>query len=63
LEGVDYLIETQVNCPACYEPIALQIDTSQGSYETIEDCGVCCRPMTIRVECRPGEILSVEAEA
>jgi hypothetical protein len=60
---VDYLIETQVNCPACYEPITLQIDTSQGSYETIEDCSVCCRPMTISVECRPGEILSVEAEA
>ncbi len=39
------------------------IDTSQGSYDTVDDCYVCCRPMTVYVECEPGEVISIQTEA
>lgn len=39
------------------------VDTSQGAHELIEDCQVCCRPMRVRVECEPGHVEFVEAEA
>ncbi len=56
------MVEIEVTCPSCFEPITTTVDTSQGSFETIEDCQVCCRPMEIAVVCRPGEILSISAE-
>jgi hypothetical protein len=58
------LREVQIDCPYCGEPGALDIDTSGGAEQSyVEDCHVCCRPMAVRVECRPGEILSVEVSA
>lgn len=56
------IVEAEINCPFCGELLTTQVDTSQGSYSTVEDCQVCCRPMEIIVECEPGEILSIQVE-
>jgi hypothetical protein len=40
--------------------ITIEVDTTQGDYETVEDCSVCCRPMTLRVACRSGKVDSLE---
>lgn len=57
IESVD------ITCPHCGAPHPLVVDTSAGGYETVEDCTVCCRPMRVRVDCEPGELIAVEAEA
>lgn len=53
---MDLLIPTQIQCPHCWETVTFEVDTSQGSYETVEDCSVCCQPMTLSITCRAGEI-------
>jgi len=55
------VVEIEVQCPHCGELFATMADTSQGSYETIEDCQVCCSPMQLKIECEPGEVFSVES--
>lgn len=40
--------------------MSLQIDTAVPQQRWISDCEICCRPMDVRVECEPGEILSLE---
>ncbi len=57
------IVEAEINCPSCYEPLTVMVDTSQGSHSTVEDCQVCCRPMEIVVECEPGDVISIEAYA
>ena len=59
---MDLLIEIDVACPHCGEVFPLQIDTSQGNHALVEDCSVCCRPITLRLACRPGEVLSVAGD-
>jgi hypothetical protein len=59
---MELLIETDVACPHCGEIFPLQIDTSERDQTLIEDCSVCCRPIALRLQCRPGEILSVEQD-
>lgn len=49
----------ELSCPYCGEVFTTFVDTSQGSFSTIEDCQVCCRPIQINVECAAGEIASV----
>ena len=58
---MDCLIPSEVQCPHCWEPFTVEIDTTQGSYETVEDCSVCCRPMTLRIVCDSGEVTSIDA--
>jgi hypothetical protein len=36
------------------------IDTTQQEQSLTIDCEVCCRPFEIRIECQPGEVLSVQ---
>lgn len=60
---MDWLITTQVQCPYCWEMNTVEVDTSQGSCETVEDCSVCCRPMTLKIACRAGEIDTVESSS
>ena len=57
---MDCLIASEVQCPHCWEMITIEVDTTQGDYETVEDCSVCCRPMTLRVACRSGKVDSLE---
>jgi Cysteine-rich CPXCG len=54
--------DIEVDCPQCGETFAIEADTEAGSYTTTEDCAVCCRPMTITIQCRPGEVLSVDVQ-
>ncbi len=38
------------------------VDTSVASQAYVEDCEVCCQPIEVRVTCRRGEVVSLEAE-
>jgi hypothetical protein len=56
----EWVQEVIADCPACGEPVALDVDTSAGPEQSyFEDCPVCCRPMEIYVQSRPGEVLSL----
>jgi hypothetical protein len=58
------LEEVVVDCPACGEAVALEVDTTAGGEQVYtEDCWVCCRPMQVVVRCRPGEVLSLRVAA
>jgi len=57
--AMNLVVETDVQCPYCGEYFAMSVDTSQGAYETTEDCTVCCRPIAFSIECEPGEVLAV----
>jgi len=55
------LVESEVDCPGCGEPVSLTVDTSAGSEQRYyEDCTVCCRPMEVRVRCAPGQLAAIE---
>jgi hypothetical protein len=56
------MVEVEATCPYCGAPIRLMVDTSQGPYETIEDCEVCCRPMQLNIDCEPGEVFAIETQ-
>jgi len=53
------VVEIEIDCPWCGERFPSVADTSQGSYQTIEDCQVCCRPIQLTIECEPGQVLFV----
>lgn len=55
------LVETDIECPWCFEQFPLVIDTSSGGYEMIEDCSVCCRPIQLEIRCSPGRLDDVQA--
>ena len=43
------LEEVLVDCAACGEAMALDVDTTGGEEQSyFEDCPVCCRPLIIR---------------
>lgn len=58
---MDILVEAGVQCPHCWEKSVIEVDTSLGDFETVEDCSVCCVPMTLRIACRSGQVVSIEA--
>jgi len=43
------LIEQDVYCPYCGEPITLLVDSSVEQSTYTEDCAVCCQPMLVHV--------------
>lgn len=47
-------------CPFCGQRTSLSVDTSVGDQEFVTDCEVCCRPVQVRIQCEPGEVLSVK---
>ena len=53
-------VEESIQCPFCGQTSEVTIDTSVASQSFVTDCEVCCRPMEIRVECEPGEVISLE---
>ena len=59
---MDLEVESQILCPYCGAVFTTVIDTSSGTFSTIEDCEVCCRPISINVHCHCGEIESVEID-
>jgi hypothetical protein len=40
-------------CPACWEPIVLELDLSGGTQVYTEDCPVCCQPMRVAITVAP----------
>lgn len=50
-------------CPYCWEPISMLIDTSLYKQSYIEDCEICCNPIQINVRTEPQEILDFEARS
>ena len=51
-----------VQCPVCGGTMELAIDTSIQQQSFTTDCEVCCRPFSLRIECEPGEVLSLDVE-
>jgi hypothetical protein len=50
---VPELIEKQVICPYCGEPIDVLVDDSVPDQRYVEDCQVCCRPIVLDVSLGP----------
>ena len=49
--------EIIVQCPACGEPVALDVDTTAGEEQSyFEDCAVCCQPWAVTVERDAGRL-------
>ena len=47
---MDLLQNVLIQCPCCWEPITVSVDTSQletGPQEYVEDCQVCCNPLVL----------------
>ena len=59
---MNLLVEIEVECPYCGEEWSMIVDTSQGDYETVEDCTVCCRPIQFTFGCEPGDVLEIRTE-
>jgi hypothetical protein len=55
-------VSESIQCPYCGQRFDLVIDTSLAAQTFTTDCEVCCRPIQVRVECEPGEVLSLEIE-
>ena len=41
------MFEQFFQCPYCWEPISMLLDSSVTNTTYIEDCEVCCRPIQI----------------
>jgi hypothetical protein len=55
-------VPASVSCPYCGEPLDIEVDTSAGDQQYLEDCRVCCRPVVLRIRTDPsGDTAEVEA--
>lgn len=45
----DELLERNIHCPYCGEPIEVLVDVSETPQNYIEDCQVCCRPINFDI--------------
>jgi len=43
------LVQQEVYCPYCGEPIEVLLDWEEVGQRYIEDCQVCCKPITFSV--------------
>lgn len=54
-------VETEVQCPFCFEYFSTVVDCSVEQQTYTEDCFVCCRPILFTVRCTSdGELMSVD---
>jgi hypothetical protein len=53
--------ETVVDCPACGDPFALDVDTRAEEQSHFVSCPGCQRPLEVFVRCEGGEVRSVSA--
>ena len=49
-------------CPYCWEPISILLDTSVMRQQLVEDCEVCCNPIEINVTFDERHITYFEAK-
>jgi hypothetical protein len=50
-----------IECPYCGQDCEIAIESEVRSQQFTTDCQICCRPFLVKVECDPGEILSLDA--
>jgi Cysteine-rich CPXCG len=62
VQPVTEVIEHELDCPFCGEPITMLVDLSVDDQQYVEDCEVCCNPILVRVRADEGELVSFEAE-
>ena len=60
-EGEDAVVEHALECPYCWQPITVLVDTSVPDQEYVEDCEVCCNPIQLHVRASRGAV-TVEAQ-
>jgi len=49
------MLEVDVACPYCGEPLTLAVDETGGRAQTyVEDCAVCCQPIEVRARVEAG---------
>jgi hypothetical protein len=58
---INQLIETDVQCPYCWERFTLLVDGSVDFQEYVEDCEVCCRPIDFCVTIDEQDQVAVQA--
>ena len=59
LPGYHALVEEiVVDCPACAEPFALEVDVAAEEQSHFLGCPSCARALEVFVRCRSGEVLS-----
>ena len=58
-EGV---VEQGFDCPYCWEPVTVLVDTSVPDQEYVEDCEVCCNPIAIHVRAIHGTVKGFDAQ-
>lgn len=61
-DGYRELAEANVQCPYCWEQIALLIEPASENQQYIEDCYVCCRPIQVTVAIGAEGVTEVGAE-
>ncbi|MEO8352529.1 MAG: CPXCG motif-containing cysteine-rich protein [Chthoniobacteraceae bacterium] len=57
---MNLMVEVAAHCPYCGDEFPMTVDTSEGDYETTEDCAVCCRPIVFSIACEPGAVHTIE---
>ena len=65
--GIDHdreegVVEHAFDCPYCWEPISVLVDTSIDDQEYVEDCEVCCNPIAIHVTTIDGRVTAFDAQ-
>jgi hypothetical protein len=55
------IVEHALDCPYCWEPITVLVDTSVSDQEYVEDCEVCCNPIQLLVRVSQG-VVALEAQ-
>lgn len=55
--------EHTVQCPFCWEPTSMLLDTSVKEQTYIEDCQVCCNALEIHVVFLDGKLNSLNVVA
>jgi hypothetical protein len=56
---MELLAAIEIECPHCGEKFEVEVDTSQGDQDLVEDCAICCCQVNLRISCRPGRVLDV----
>ena len=51
--------EVVVDCVACAEPFALEVDTEAEEQSHFVSCPTCNQALEVFARCRPGEVLSI----
>ena len=59
---INRLVETEVQCPYCWEIFTLLVDGSVEEQEYVEDCEICCRPIDFIIRIRDDRV-SLEARS